>query len=627
MGVFGSGLRTSLTRSTFDESSNPYYLHHSDSPEQVLVSQLLTGENYTSWSRAMTLALSVKNKVGFIDGSIPEPQSADPPLLNSWTRNNHIVISWILNSVSKEISASVMFAASAREIWLALRDRYQQRNGPRIFQLKRELMNLRQDKDSVSTYFTKLTTLWEELNNYRPHCSCGKCCGGIKDLIDYHNMEYVMSFLMGLDDSFSHVRGQLLLMDLMPPLNRVFSLVVQEEQQRRTPYASSSHTPTDTMAFAFKFGQIDVLKPGPQTSQKSHSTYSAPRNPNPNTSRNQNYHAPRNPNIDKYYCTHCKTVGHTIARCFKIHGYPTGPASKPTQHSHAVAHQVSIVADSPGSPSIGSLMQNLNSAQFQQLVSMLSTHLSSFAQVTTAPESSTSNCVAGICFSVSLNPLISSPQSWITDSGATRHICSHAPVFVSLYVIPHTTVTLPNNTQLLVHLAGNIKLHHHLVLKNDLSTQRTIGKGDKVQDLYVLSVQTFVSTLAAHRTKFHPHARVCVFLGYPAGVKRYKFYDVETKHVFISRDATFYEEVFPFHTITNSNTVLDPFPDLVLPHSFIQPHSLPELDSSPIYDSPASYDAPVDDIPTHNLPLLVPSTSTGTSLRKSTRTIHPPHYL
>ncbi|XP_068657869.1 uncharacterized protein [Aristolochia californica] len=262
-GVSDSGLRTSSTRSTFDEPSHPYYLHHSDSPGQVLVSQLLTGENYTSWSRAMSLALSVKNKVGFIDGSIPIPQSADPPLLNSWTRNNNIVISWNLNSVSKEISASVMFAASAREIWLALWDRYQQRNGPCISQLKRELMNLHQDKDSVNTYFTKLTTLWEELNNYRPHCSCGKCCGGVKDLIDYYSMEYVISFLMGLDDSFSHVRGQLLLMDPMPPLNRVFSLVVQEEQQWRIPQVLSSHTPTDTMAFTFKSGQPDVHKPGP----------------------------------------------------------------------------------------------------------------------------------------------------------------------------------------------------------------------------------------------------------------------------------------------------------------------------------------------------------------------------
>ncbi|XP_068645181.1 uncharacterized protein [Aristolochia californica] len=215
----------------------------------------------------MLIALSVKNKVGFVDGSIPEPQSVDPILLNSWTRNNNMVLSWILNSVSKEISASVIFATSAREIWLDLRDHFQQRNGPRIFQLKRELVTLCQDKDSVSTYFTKLKTIWEELSNYCPNCSCGTCsCGGVKYLTDFHHMEYTMSFLMGLDDSFSQVRGQLLLMDPMPPINRVFSLVVQEEQQRKTSQASGSHTPTDTMAFTVKYGKPNIHKPGSQSS-------------------------------------------------------------------------------------------------------------------------------------------------------------------------------------------------------------------------------------------------------------------------------------------------------------------------------------------------------------------------
>jgi len=131
-----SGDRVNSNRSAIEEPSNPYYLHHSDNPGQVLVSQQLTGENYANWSRAMLFALSVKNKLGFVDGSIPEPQGTDNNLLNPWARNNNMVISWILNSVSKEISASIIFAASAREIWVDLRDRFQQRNGPRIFQLE-----------------------------------------------------------------------------------------------------------------------------------------------------------------------------------------------------------------------------------------------------------------------------------------------------------------------------------------------------------------------------------------------------------------------------------------------------------------------------------------------------------
>ncbi|XP_068638502.1 uncharacterized protein [Aristolochia californica] len=129
----------------------------------------------------MLITLSVKNKVGFVDSSIPKPQ---------------------------EIFANIIFVASDREIWLDLQDCFQQRNRPLIFQLKRELINLRQDQNSVSIYFTKLKTIWEELSNYHPNCSCGKCsCGGIKNLIDYHHIKYIISFLMRLDDSFSQVHG------------------------------------------------------------------------------------------------------------------------------------------------------------------------------------------------------------------------------------------------------------------------------------------------------------------------------------------------------------------------------------------------------------------------------------
>lgn len=37
---------------------------------------------------------------------------------------------------------------------------------------------------------------------------------------------------MGLNDTFSQVRGQILLIDPLPSINKVFSLVLQEERQR-----------------------------------------------------------------------------------------------------------------------------------------------------------------------------------------------------------------------------------------------------------------------------------------------------------------------------------------------------------------------------------------------------------
>ncbi|KAI3720905.1 hypothetical protein L2E82_31904 [Cichorium intybus] len=47
--------------------SHPDLLH--DGPGLVLVSQVLTGENYAAWSRSMIIALSVKNKLKFVDGT------------------------------------------------------------------------------------------------------------------------------------------------------------------------------------------------------------------------------------------------------------------------------------------------------------------------------------------------------------------------------------------------------------------------------------------------------------------------------------------------------------------------------------------------------------------------------
>ncbi|KAA8532464.1 hypothetical protein F0562_032497 [Nyssa sinensis] len=43
-----------------DDPANPYFLYHGDSPGTLLVSQLLTGENYNTWNRSMTMALTAK---------------------------------------------------------------------------------------------------------------------------------------------------------------------------------------------------------------------------------------------------------------------------------------------------------------------------------------------------------------------------------------------------------------------------------------------------------------------------------------------------------------------------------------------------------------------------------------
>uniref|UniRef100_A0A2N9EH09 Retrotransposon Copia-like N-terminal domain-containing protein n=1 Tax=Fagus sylvatica TaxID=28930 RepID=A0A2N9EH09_FAGSY len=115
-----------------DESTNQLFLHHGNSPSTILVSQPLSGENYNTWSRSMIMALTAKNKI-----------------------------------VSKDIASSVIYANTAQEMWEDLKERFAQGNGPRVFEIQKAISSLTQDQCNVSVYFTKLKSLWDELNNYR----------------------------------------------------------------------------------------------------------------------------------------------------------------------------------------------------------------------------------------------------------------------------------------------------------------------------------------------------------------------------------------------------------------------------------------------------------------------------
>ena len=67
----------------------------------------------------MERALSVKNKLGFIDGtSILTPSIAKEPLIAQvWTRYNNTVVTWILNFVSPRIATSVTYCNTALDVW------------------------------------------------------------------------------------------------------------------------------------------------------------------------------------------------------------------------------------------------------------------------------------------------------------------------------------------------------------------------------------------------------------------------------------------------------------------------------------------------------------------------------
>lgn len=116
-----------------------------------------------------------------------------------------MVLSWLQNSLSTEIRSSVVYFATAKEIWDDLMIRFSQSNVPRVFQLKKELTALTQGSMSITAYFTKFQALDAELNDLAPipKCSCvtnNYACDYMVKLDKYEQLNKLSQFLMGLGD-------------------------------------------------------------------------------------------------------------------------------------------------------------------------------------------------------------------------------------------------------------------------------------------------------------------------------------------------------------------------------------------------------------------------------------------
>jgi hypothetical protein len=225
--------------------------------------------------------------------------------------------------------------------------------------------------------------------------------------------ERIFQFLLGLNDSFAQLRTQILAMEPLPPITKVFSILFQEEQQRLLHIRPLS---TESMAFAAaNFG----------------------------TTRSN------------LCCTECGKMGHTRDRCWRVIGYPSGrdPRSKPRpsllgkppSSLTPVANQASFSSDSS---SVSGLTPDL----YQKLLDLLNptpTSCNFVGNVTSSPFS------------------FDSHHDWVVDSGASAHMCHNRRLFSALKPPPPSlSVKLPNGHTLSIMGIGHCTLSPTLTLSN-----------------------------------------------------------------------------------------------------------------------------------------------------------------
>ncbi|XP_028763995.1 uncharacterized protein LOC114722199 [Neltuma alba] len=181
--------------------SHPLFLHPSDTQGTAIIPHILIGmENYTVWSRAMTIALLGKHKIGFVDGSCKKADQEER-LQPLWERCNAVVLSWLINSISKELANGIIYFQDAHAVWIELKERFDKKSGSRIFALHREISSLRQGTNPVTVYFSKLKELWEEQAALVAIPSC--TCSAAKAYSDAIQEQKLLQFLMGLNENFT----------------------------------------------------------------------------------------------------------------------------------------------------------------------------------------------------------------------------------------------------------------------------------------------------------------------------------------------------------------------------------------------------------------------------------------
>nr|KYP67310.1 Retrovirus-related Pol polyprotein from transposon TNT 1-94 [Cajanus cajan] len=225
-----------------------------------------------------------------------------------------------------------------------------------------------------------------------------------------------MLFLMGLNEGYSHIRGKILLMNPIPPIEKVFSLVLQEEKQQELGIPTNSNdTPT---AFAYKSG-------------------------NDAKSRTNN------PTKERPKCEYCGKLCHIKDKCFKLHGYPThlkqgNSNTNVNQVSNKSAKAFQFTAD-----------------QYHQILSLLQNQPSS-------------NCIEsnpivnGLLLSIRLSFNSIPSTKWILDSGASTHVAFYLSLFKTYKIIKNFHVTLLNQSHIPVCGIGTVYLDQDIVLKDVL---------------------------------------------------------------------------------------------------------------------------------------------------------------
>jgi hypothetical protein len=295
---FTTKMTEALTKA--QATSQPIINDSSAAPTSIKVD----GSNYALWSQVVEMNISAKDKLGYINGDLPQPSETDPTF-RKWRTENSVVKGWLINSMDQSLVANFIRFLTAKQVWDAIATTYfDGTDTSQVYELRHRVTRMRQRGGSIEKYYNDLQGIWREIDFRRPNPM--ECATDIQKYNSLIQEERVYIFLDGLDDRLDNIRSDILQLKPFPTIEQAYAHVsyahVRREDTRQAVMTAGAETTTSGAVMAIKgsrFGQPPTLVMG------KHHLSSKPKGP-----------------FDGGKCTHCGNTKHTRETCFKLHGYP-----------------------------------------------------------------------------------------------------------------------------------------------------------------------------------------------------------------------------------------------------------------------------------------------------------------
>ncbi|KAK1367303.1 hypothetical protein POM88_042864 [Heracleum sosnowskyi] len=197
-------------------------------PQTVRVAEKLNFTNYTKWCKLMHIVIGGR---GWLNHITANPVPPNDPEYQQWAQKDSTVLSWIIENIDGDLVNQFMDYKTARELWKGIETLLSSgRDELQIYDLSSKAATMRQGKDTIEVYFSKLNTLWKEIDRRMPNPM--KCAEDITSFNSFIQRQRLYQFLAGVSDTLDKEKRDILYQDPLPTLDAAYASIRREIARR-----------------------------------------------------------------------------------------------------------------------------------------------------------------------------------------------------------------------------------------------------------------------------------------------------------------------------------------------------------------------------------------------------------